>query len=137
MCTACTFIPAGQGHTRTLQYRHGANMHCKNSLMHTRSLMEIDHNAHSHKKQTNKQKTLSCIRERFCTQGVVGDWDRLPRTVVRALSCWSSRSVWTTLSDIWFVFGWSCMEPGVGLDEMCGSLPTLTFCGSLYTITMW
>jgi len=27
-------------------------------------------------------------------------------------------------------FGWSCVKPGVGLGDPCGSLPTLWFCGS-------
>ena len=27
------------------------------------------------------------------------------------------------LSDIGFGFGWSCVEPGVGLDDPCRSLP--------------
>ena len=31
-------------------------------------------------------------------------WNRLPRTVVMAPSCQSSRSVWTTLSDVGFGF---------------------------------
>lgn len=26
-----------------------------------------------------------------------------------------------TLSDIQFDFGWSCVEPGFGLDDSCGS----------------
>jgi len=43
--------------------------------------------------------------------------------------CWSSRSLWTMHSDI--VFGWSCVELGVGLDDAGRSLPTqdaLWFC---------
>jgi len=35
----------------------------------------------------------------------------------------SSRSVWTVLSGIGFDFGWSCVEPGAGLDHPCESIP--------------
>lgn len=33
--------------------------------------------------------------------------------------CWSS-----VLSNTGFEFGWSCVEPRVGLNDPCGSLPT-------------
>lgn len=36
---------------------------------------------------------------------------------------WSSRSIWTALLDIGLDFFWSCVEPGVRLDGLCGSLP--------------
>jgi len=29
----------------------------------------------------------------------------------------------TVLSHRVWIFGWSCVEPGVGLDDPCGSLP--------------
>lgn len=45
------------------------------------------------------------------------------RAVVTALSCWSSRSIQTMLSYIWFDFVWSCVESGVGPDDPCGSCP--------------
>lgn len=32
--------------------------------------------------------------------------------------------VWTMLLDVWTDFGWSCVEPGVGLDDPYGPLPT-------------
>ena len=44
------------------------------------------------------------VRERVCTQRVLGHWDRLPRAVVTALSLQSTRSVWTMLSDTWSKF---------------------------------
>ena len=43
------------------------------------------------------------IRERFFTRGWWA-WNRLPRAVSVALSCWSSRSIRTMLSDVWFDF---------------------------------
>jgi len=41
-----------------------------------------------------------------------------------ALSCGSSRSVWTPLLDLWLEQCCSCEEPGVGLDDPCWALPT-------------
>lgn len=32
--------------------------------------------------------------------------------------------VWTMLSDMWSDFGWSCVEPNVGLDGLYGPFPT-------------
>jgi len=50
----------------------------------------------------------SCIREgSSCLSGEgsspEGDqaWNRRPREVMTKLSCWSSRSIWTTLSALW------------------------------------
>jgi len=37
----------------------------------------------------------------------------------------------STLSDIGFDLGWWCVEPGVGLHDSCGSLPTCIFYGSV------
>jgi len=48
------------------------------------------------------------VRERVCTRGWA--WNGLPRAVGMAPSCWSSRSVWTTLSDTGFDFALSCVE---------------------------
>ena len=43
--------------------------------------------------------------------------NRLPRAVVMALSCKSSKSaLWIALSE-GLGFRWSCVEPGVGLDS--------------------
>ena len=41
------------------------------------------------------------VRKRFWTRGWQAH-NRLPRAVGTALSCWSSRSIWTALSDIGF-----------------------------------
>jgi len=41
-------------------------------------------------------------RRRFFLRRVIRHWDRLPGTVVTVLSCQSSRSTWTTLSDTGF-----------------------------------
>ena len=53
----------------------------------------------------------SCVRGgatggegKVCTRGWWA-WNGLPRAMGTALSCWSSRSVWTALSDIGFGFG--------------------------------
>jgi len=50
-------------------------------------------------------------------------WNRLPREVVMAPNCWSSRSIWTTISRVESVFGRSYVKLGVGLDP-CRLLPT-------------
>ena len=63
------------------------------------------------------------IRKRFCTR-VWWTWNRLPRAMVTEPTCWSSRGVWTMLSDIGLIFGLSCVEPGIGLDDSHGSFPT-------------
>jgi len=60
------------------------------------------------------------VRERFCTGGW-WTWNRVPRAVGTALSCWSSRSVWTTLSDIGLNFVWCCVEPGIGPNSLTKS----------------
>jgi len=44
------------------------------------------------------------IRKRIFTERVVSHWDRLPREVVTAPTCESSRSVWMMLSVKWFSF---------------------------------
>jgi len=36
----------------------------------------------------------------------------------------SSRSIWIPLSDIAFGFRWYSVEPGIGFEGSCGSLPT-------------
>ena len=43
------------------------------------------------------------VRKRFCTRGQWA-WNWLSRAVIVALSCQSSRSIWTTLSDMGFEF---------------------------------
>jgi len=43
--------------------------------------------------------------------------EQVPQDRVMALSCWSLGSIWTMLSDIWFDFGWSCVEPRVELSD--------------------
>jgi len=69
-------------------------------------------------------------RERFCTRGWWA-WSRLPRAVGTALSCWSSRSVWTVFLNIGF--GWSCVEPGVGL-QWCLCVPSNLRCSVLLAL---
>jgi len=44
------------------------------------------------------------VRKMFFVEKVVWDWNRLLRAVVMALSCWSARSVWIMLSEIWLDF---------------------------------
>jgi len=49
-----------------------------------------------------------------------GAWNRFLGAEVMALSCWSSRSVWTMLPDTGTEFWVACMEPGRGLNDPCG-----------------
>jgi len=64
------------------------------------------------------------VRERFCTRGQWA-WNKLPRAMGTASSCRSSTSFWTPLSDTGFDFGWfPTPQPGVGISDPCGSLPT-------------
>jgi len=58
--------------------------------------------------------------ERVCTRG---QWagNRLPRAVTMAPT---SGSVGMPLSDTGCEFRWYFVEPGVGPDDPCGSLPT-------------
>ena len=58
------------------------------------------------------------VRDRGCTRGWWA-WNGLPR----AVSCESSRSVWTLLSNIGPGFGVVLCGAGVGLSDTCGSLP--------------
>jgi len=51
-------------------------------------------------------------------------WNALPRAAGTALSCTSAGSVWTPLSDTGFGFWVVHAEPGVGLHDPCGPLPT-------------
>ena len=57
------------------------------------------------------------VRDRGCTRGRWA-WNGLPRAVGTALSAGVQQS------DIGFDLGWCCVEPGVGLHDPCGSLPT-------------
>lgn len=61
------------------------------------------------------------IWKRFFSRGW-WTWCRLPRAGGTALLCQSSRSEWIMLSDRGF--GWSCVEPEVGLNDLQESLPT-------------
>ena len=63
------------------------------------------------------------IRGRFCIRGEWA-WNRLPRAVGTALSCRSSRRIWTVLSEVGFDFGWCCVGPGFGLSDPWISLPS-------------
>lgn len=45
------------------------------------------------------------MRKRFYTERVVGHWNRLPGAVGTAPSCWSTRSIWSALSDVGSDFG--------------------------------
>ena len=47
------------------------------------------------------QGRVEWVLGKSSAQRVVRHWNRLPRTVVMAPSCWSSRSIQTTLSEIW------------------------------------
>lgn len=60
------------------------------------------------------------VRERLFTRGQWA-WSRLLRAVDMAPG--SSRSVWTVPSDTEFE-RCPCVEPGVGLGDSCGFLPT-------------
>ena len=55
---------------------------------------------------------------------MVGHWDRLPRDVLMALSCRSSRSVWTVLSGTGSGFGVVLCGARIGLEDLFGTLPT-------------
>lgn len=65
------------------------------------------------------EKAQVGVRERLLTRGQwaqhssPGQWE-WPHT----------GSVGTQLSAIGFGFGWCCVQPGVGLGDLCGSLPT-------------
>ena len=43
----------------------------------------------------------------------------------------------STLSDIGFDLGWRCVEPGVGLHDPCGYLPTWGICDILCGKLLW
>jgi len=57
------------------------------------------------------------IRRRVCTRGWSGNVHSLPRAMDMALSCQSSRSIWTMLSGTGLGSGRCCVEPGVGIDS--------------------
>lgn len=83
--------------------------------------------------------SFSIRRKFFFTRGWsgIGTGSSEPVTVMAL----NSRSIWTTLTEIWFNFGLSCVEPGIGVSDLYGSLPTqdilqfssmtLWFCDSL------
>lgn len=52
------------------------------------------------------------FRKMFFTEREVGHLDNLCTEVVTVPAFKSSRIVWTTLSDICFLFGWSFVETG-------------------------
>jgi len=63
-------------------------------------------------RQNLKGRARMNIRKRFCSRG---QWAEA--------ECQSSGSVWSALlSDSGL--GWYCAEPGVGLNDPCGSFPT-------------
>lgn len=66
------------------------------------------------------------VRERLCT-GRLWAWNGLQGSG-HSSELPELREHW--LSDVEIGFGWCCVEPGVGLGDPCGSLPTLWFCGS-------
>jgi len=72
--------------------------------------------------ERNQGRVMVGLRETFFTRGWWA-WNVLPKAVVMAPSCQSSRSVGTVLSNTGF--GWPCVESAVGLGDPCGSLPTL------------
>ena len=65
------------------------------------------------------------IRKRFFSQRVVGHWNRLSREVVVALSLLKfKKHLDNAFRHVVLIFGWSYLEPEVGLDDPYGSLPT-------------
>ena len=57
-------------------------------------------------------------------QRVVGDWNRLPRAVVTALSLPKFKMHLGNILTQGVIFGWFCVKPGVGLHDPYESLPT-------------
>lgn len=64
------------------------------------------------------------VRKRFFTRGVVVYWNRLPGEVVSALSLLEFKNGLDNARTYGLIFEWSYVESGVGLDNVCGSLPT-------------
>lgn len=63
-------------------------------------------------------------QEKVLLQRIVQSWNRLPGAVVTATSCWSSGRLGQCSQKYGLIFGWCCVEPGIGLNDPCWPLPT-------------
>lgn len=65
------------------------------------------------------------IRKRFFIERVTGHWNSLPRAVVITLSLLEfNKHLGKALKAYALIFGLSYVEPGVGLEDPHGFLPT-------------
>lgn len=75
-------------------------------------------------KRNKSGKVRLDIKNRFCTS-VWWVWNRLPR-VCHGTKLATVQAVSGQLSQTYrLILGRSCVEPGVGINNPCGSLPTL------------
>ena len=75
------------------------------------------------------------VRDRLCTRGQWA-WNGLPRAVGTARVP-EFRERLDSAQTLGLNVGWCCVEPGVGLSDPYGSLPTwgiLCFCDSIIVI---
>lgn len=62
------------------------------------------------------------VRKRVCPESVVRHWDKLPMAVGMARSLLEFRKCFGNAQTSGLIFGWSCVETGVGLYNPCGAL---------------